>query len=148
MRAYLRYLRYLLRHKWYVFLECCKLGIPFRGILHDLSKFYPSEFKPYANYFYGDLKIPKVSSAFHKAWLYHQKRNKHHWQYWVLHPDRGEPFCIDMPLTYLKEMLADWRGASRAIKGYDDTPSWYQNNKDHIMLSDRSRKWIETNIGR
>ncbi len=59
----------LLWHKWVVFLECCRLGIPFRGILHDLSML--SE--------YGLSK--------EIAFFIHTKRNKHHWQYWV-HPYR------------------------------------------------------------
>ena len=49
---YLRYFRSVLRHKWFVFLECCKLGIPWLGVIHDLSKFLPSEFIPYARWFY------------------------------------------------------------------------------------------------
>jgi hypothetical protein len=53
MGKFFKYLKYVIRHKWYVFLECCNLGIPFRGIFHDLSKFLPDEFFPYMNHFYG-----------------------------------------------------------------------------------------------
>ena len=53
MMVYFKYLSYVLRHRWFVFIECCKLGIPWRGLVHDLSKFIPSEFIPYARYFYG-----------------------------------------------------------------------------------------------
>ena len=52
MTKHLKYLSYVMRHKWFVFVECCKLGIPFRGLVHDLSKFSPSEWFPYANFFY------------------------------------------------------------------------------------------------
>ena len=34
----------ILRHKYFVFKYCCKLGIPWQGITHDLSKFSPTEF--------------------------------------------------------------------------------------------------------
>ncbi len=27
------------RHRWAVFKLCCKAGIPFRGLVHDLSKY-------------------------------------------------------------------------------------------------------------
>jgi len=99
---YWKYLKYVLKHKWYVFIECCKMGIPLRGLLHDLSKLLPSEFIPYARYFYGTWMeesewhgdkrnyVPwertemGISEAFDLAWLKHQKRNKHHWQYWLL----------------------------------------------------------------
>lgn len=92
---YFRYLNYVIRHKWFVFLECCKLGIPYLGIIHDWSKVLPSEFIPYARYFYGEkgdnIKKSRDKTGYYKpydtgnslfdfAWLLHQKRNKHHWQ--------------------------------------------------------------------
>jgi len=89
---YLRFLWSLLRHKWFVFVECCRLGIPWLGIIHDLSKFLSSEFIPYARNFYGDY--PDVKQAFDVAWLHHQKANKHHWQYWLLQYDNGEEWAV------------------------------------------------------
>lgn len=38
------HLKNIIQHKWIVFGLCCKAGIPFRGIVHDLSKFSPTEF--------------------------------------------------------------------------------------------------------
>lgn len=32
------------RHKWVVFKLCCKVGQPWRGLVHDLSKYSPTEF--------------------------------------------------------------------------------------------------------
>jgi len=89
------YLWQVLRHKWFVFLECCKLGIPWLGIIHDLSKFRLSEFISYAKYFRGG-KSPndeKHDIDFDYAWLHHQRRNKHHWQYWILMNDNPKPVC-------------------------------------------------------
>ena len=48
---YLAYLKKLLLHKWFVFLECLKMGMPLVGLIHDWSKFLPDEFIPYARYF-------------------------------------------------------------------------------------------------
>ena len=31
-------------HKWVVFKLCCKIGEPWRGFLHDFSKYSPIEF--------------------------------------------------------------------------------------------------------
>jgi len=90
---HLRYLKYVLRHKWFVFIECFRLGIPWRGLVHDLSKFRPSEWFPYVEKFYGGWKdinsSHPVNQAFDKAWLLHQKRNPHHWQYWLLMNDNS-----------------------------------------------------------
>lgn len=94
IKAHLKYLSYVLRHKYYVFIECCKLGIPFRGLLHDLSKFSRAEWTPYVNYFYGswrgdnsdrNTKAPSdIQAAFNRAWNHHQKVNSHHPQHWLL----------------------------------------------------------------
>ena len=99
-----------------MFVECCRLGIPFRGALHDLSKFLPSEFIPYAKHFYGKwIKESEwhgdirnyvswrstemgVRENFEKAWLLHQKRNPHHWQYWLLVNDNSSnEFTLQEP---------------------------------------------------
>lgn len=155
-----RYLKYVLRHKWYVFVECCKLGIPWRGIVHDLSKFRRSEWKAYAQYFYGDnnhgltcftissdgLSGPpwgwKIEDRFDLAWLLHQHRNPHHWQYWLLREDDGGTKCIPMPDQYVREMVADWRGAGKAIHGKDDTSAWYAKNKTKIVLHPETRRRV------
>lgn len=157
---YIAYTKYVVRHKWYVFLECCKLGIPLRGILHDLSKFLPSEFFPYAIYFNGKeqkgensfakagYKKPKnTSDDFDLAWLLHQKRNKHHWQWWVLLEDEGSPDALEMPLKYAKEMIADWKGAGRAQGNPDNCKTWYLKNRNKMTLAAYTRFWVETTLG-
>ena len=50
---YIKYLLYVIQHKYYVFIECWKDGLYWHGITHDLSKFMPSEFFPYARWIYG-----------------------------------------------------------------------------------------------
>lgn len=77
---HLSYTRYIIRHKWFVFLECCKLGIPIAGIFHDLSKLLPDEWLAYSDYFYGGKNN---LSDFEYAWMRHINRNPHHWEYWV-----------------------------------------------------------------
>ena len=120
---YWKYLKYVIRHKWFVFLECCK--------------FRPSEFIPYARYFYGNypdywekikgLCTQDIKQRFDKAWLLHIHRNPHHWQYWILREDNpvfiGKSKIIPMPVKYLKEMLADWHGAGQAINGKNNPPN-------------------------
>ena len=100
MKSHWQYLKYIVRHKWYVFQECRKLGIIWRGITHDLSKFRLDEWLPYLRKFYGtwpkqtELNVyektyiwPRtqedVDMDFDRAWLRHIHRNSHHWQYWL-----------------------------------------------------------------
>lgn len=193
MRAHLQYLRYVLRHKWFVFWECLKLGVPiWIAIFHDWDKFLPDEWFPYVHCFYApDGSKQYVESVeFAHAWMLHQHRNKHHWQYWLwlqidshnfakplresdyLVWDRGtaqrvvhyisvegdrleiqEPYpgdsvcCPDpMPDVFRREMLADWRGAGRAL-GYPDTKAWYVKNRDNIHLHPETRAWVEKQLG-
>lgn len=54
MRKHLLYLKYVLRHKWFVFVAGLRRGVPLWQLLvHDLSKFRPDEWRPYAEWFYG-----------------------------------------------------------------------------------------------
>lgn len=149
MGRHLAYLKYVLRHKWYVFIACCKLGQVWRGIMHDMSKFLPDEWFAYANYFYNSNGSPRTkdspesSAAFQLAWLKHQHRNPHHWQHWVLREDSGLTLVLPMPLKYVKEMVADWRGAGKAINGKDDVIKWYAYNRGQMLLAKETRTYME-----
>ena len=168
----MKYARYVLIHRWFVFVQCVRLGIPIRGLLHDLSKFRPDEWFAYARWYNGTWgfrfnggfysrvlhlyqnKLPwefvrhgEWKAALDRAWLRHQHRNPHHWQYWVLVGDDVPVQVLEMPLKYRKEMLADWRGAGRAKKGFDNTPEWYMSNREKIVLGPETRQWIEEAIG-
>jgi len=154
VKAHLQYARYVIRHKWLVFIECCKLGIPVLGLLHDWSKLRPDEWFPYVNFFYGKAAKSRRDetgyykptdtgdAAFDFAWLLHQKRNRHHWQWYVLPEDEGGLKVLDMPMRYRKEMLADWRGVGRAL-GTPNTCAWYDKHYDHMQLHPSVREWIE-----
>ncbi len=155
---HIKYLWYIIRHKYYVTIECFKIGLIWRGLMHDLSKFLPDEWFPYADYFYGEYnsfnEIPhdfryyvktkeSVKEAFDLAWLKHIHRNKHHWQYWILRNDDGPREALEMPDKYLKEMLCDWIGAGKAITGKNDLKIWYAKNKDKMTLHPNTRSKVE-----
>lgn len=140
-------------------LECFKQGLIWRGLVHDMSKFRPDEFKPYAKYFYGEYGIKfnggflwehrrnyEVKKQFDYSWLLHQKRNKHHWQWWLLPEDDGGVKVIEMSKEYKVEMLCDWRGAGMAIVGEDNTREWYEKNRGNMNLNKWTRNWIEYSI--
>lgn len=99
---YFAYFKTVNKHRWFVFQEARKLGIPFLGLIHDWSKYLPSEFIPYARYFNGGYargeQPDDVKLAFDFAWLHHQRWNKHHWQSYVLHNDQAE--CPKWAITY------------------------------------------------
>lgn len=144
---YLKYIAYVIKHKHYVMLECIKLGIPLRGILHDLHKFLPSELIPYAKYYYGKERNEKLDEQMDIAWLKHQNRGKHHWQYWCLiEEDTNTIKAMPMPDKYRKEMLADWIGAGKASKSGLTTKEWYYANRDYMTLHPATKYWIEQQL--
>lgn len=146
MNKHLQYAWYVIRHKAFVAAECWRLGIPIQGLLHDLSKMLPDEWFAYVESFYGyharnKLERPEyVKDAFNLAWLLHQHRNPHHWQFWRLRMDDGSTKLIPMPENYVREMLADWRGAGRAITGSSNIGEWYRKNYSNIELADETRE--------
>lgn len=156
MKKYIKYFSYVFVHKWYVFLACLQYGLVWRGIVHDMSKFLPDEFIPYANYFNGNIKrgrngtgyykpVNTGDSAFDYAWLLHQHRNPHHWQYWVLQNDTDGTYPMKIPDQYVKEMLCDWIGAGKAQKS-SGTAAWYRMNGDKMILHPDTRAWLEKEI--
>lgn len=146
---YLNYLWYVIRHKWWVLVASFKVGSSiWLAIVHDLSKFRPSEFFPYARYLFDKRKVkpPHFMTDFEVAWNHHQKRNKHHWQYWVLERNSTNVKTIEMPKRFAKEMVADWMGAGRAITGKWDIKEWYEKQNEYMTLHPETRKYVESLI--
>lgn len=145
MKPYVRFLRYMLRHRWYMLLECLKVGLVWRGLVHDLSKFRPSEFFAYAQHYFGEGDDP-FGETFPPCWLLHLRRNDHHWQWWVNVTLDGRAEVFPMSPAARQEMLCDWKAAGRA-KGHPCTRRWYAENRDRMLLHPETRKWIEGELG-
>ena len=144
MNKHLKYLKYLARHKYFVFLAGRKTGAPlWRLVIHDWSKFTPAEWGPYVEFFYGPAHTPEMSAAFDRAWLHHIHKNAHHHQHWILREDTGNTVALEMPSIFVKEMLADWAGAGRAITGQWEVEYWYNKNKDRMVLHPSTRIAVE-----
>jgi hypothetical protein len=139
-----KYASYVLRHKYFVAKYCWREGLYYAAFIHDWSKFLPSEWFAYANYFYGE-KIEQDLN-FDEAWLHHQKRQKHHWQYWTLLEDEGDVRALEIPNKYVLEMLCDWKGAGMA-QGKPDLQAWYLKNHDKMRLEFYTRVWVESLLG-
>ncbi len=151
MNKHLKYLKYVLRHKLFVYQEGRKLGVSrIQLLLHDWQKFTPAEWFPYVDTFYGNGARgehgTETSLAFDYAWLHHQKLGgKHHHQYWLMYYDEGKIEPLPMPDRYRREMLADWRGAGRA-QGNSDTRGWYEKNRNKMRLHPDTRTWVEQQL--
>jgi hypothetical protein len=162
VKPHLQYASYVARHKWFVFRAGLKTSAPlWRLVIHDWSKLTPAEWGAYVESFYkpldpsigrgegeagvalvGRLKAER-QARFNAAWLHHQHRNPHHWQHWLLREDDGPMLALEMPAKLVREMVADWMGAGRAITGKWEVSSWYAANRDKIALGDDTRLRVE-----
>jgi hypothetical protein len=146
---YRRYTWYLVRHKWFVLMAGRTTGVPlWQLFIHDWSKFLPDEYVPYARRFFGPAPATEaVRAAFDRAWRRHQHRQPHHWQHWCLREDAGNARALPMPERFMREMVADWMGASRASTGSWDVLPWYTRNRTTIVLHLDTRRRVETLLG-
>lgn len=148
MKRYIKYFRYVLLHKWYVFLASNILGASlWRAIMHDNSKLLPSEFIPYARTFYNadgtSKNYIKDSPEMSMAWLKHQRRNDHHWQAWVLRGDDGSTGPLMMPDQAVLEMVADWMAANMVVEGDWDMRAWYHKSRYRMQMHPHTREAVE-----
>lgn len=131
------------RHRHMVFKHALKAGIPIRGILHDLSKYSPSEFISGIKYYSNGKKSPneaeRIIYGYSSAWLHHKGRNKHHFEYWNdYNPKYGKVMPVDMPKKYFKELLCDRIAASKIYQGCD----YNQKHPLEYYLNGDSKRFI------
>lgn len=114
----LNHLKLITVHKWKVFKNCCYAGIPLQGILHDLSKYSPTEFIESIKYYTGDhspIDECKKINGYSMAWYHHRGRNKHHWEFWVDNFEKGITAPI-IPYKYAVEMICDFLSAGQVYQ--------------------------------
>lgn len=108
--------RTVLKHKAEVAKICFKFGLYWQGIVHDLSKFSPTEFIPSVKYYSGTrspIEAEKEDKGYSMAWLHHKSRNKHHFWYWVDYNNKQVQSPVRIPLKYVYELLADTIAAGK-----------------------------------
>lgn len=136
-----RHLGTITEHKLLVMKNCFRVGLYRQGLLHDLSKYTPSEFITGIRYYQGD-RSPNAAErdelGYSAAWLHHKGRNKHHFEYWIdFSKASGGLAGARMPLNYVVEMVMDRIAASRVYRGsdYTDAAAWeyYQREKPYIQ---------------
>ncbi|MGM9637732.1 MAG: DUF5662 family protein [Eubacteriales bacterium] len=113
----------VVRHRHKVFIHCVKAGIPIRGLLHDLSKFSPTEFIPGAKYYQGNRspnEREREVYGYSAAWMHHKGRNRHHYEYWTdYNPTTRKIEAVKMPRKFVAEMFCDRVAASKIYRGKD-----------------------------
>lgn len=151
-KNFFRHLHKVNQHRWKVFCLCCRVGIPWQGLMHDLSKYSKVEFLEGVKYYQGNyspIRNAKMDQGYSEAWLHHKGRNKHHYEYWY---DYTAPLETPiMPFRYFLEMICDTFAAGMAYQGKNWTKEyqlsyWNQTKefaKMHPSIWNASQKIYE-----
>lgn len=113
-------------HKYLVMKGCFRIGLYKQGLLHDLSKYTPTEFLVGVKYYQGTRSpnnAEREAIGYSSSWLHHKGRNKHHFEYWLDYSRNvpGGCFPVPMPDKYVAEMTMDRIAASKVYRGQDYT---------------------------
>ena len=137
-------------HKFMVMKGCFSVGLYKQGLLHDLSKYMPSEFLVGAKYYQGTQSpnnAERKDKGYSSAWLHHKGRNKHHYEYWMDYSAHAGDGIIPakMPDRYIVEMFIDRIAASKNYnkeKYTDGDPLKYylSGNPGNFMHKETKRK--------
>ncbi|MCI8784212.1 MAG: catalase [Dorea sp.] len=127
MKAW-QHFRTINHHRLLVMKGCFKVGLYRQGLLHDLSKYSPSEFLVGCRYYQGTRSpnnAEREDIGYSRAWLHHKGRNRHHYEYWIDYstdPDEGI-IGMKMPVRYVIEMFIDRIAAAKTYRGskYEDS---------------------------
>ncbi|MGN0299069.1 MAG: DUF5662 family protein [Lachnospiraceae bacterium] len=139
-------------HKKLVMQYCFRAGLYYQGIMHDMSKYSPTEFWVGAKYYQGyrsPNNAEREDRGYSAAWLHHKGRNKHHLEYWIdysIEAD-GKMAGMKMPEKYVVEMFCDRVAASRIYlkDQYHDGASWeyFDRSRDHYIIHPDTAKLLE-----
>lgn len=155
MKAWKHYCT-ITHHKHLVMKGCFAVGLYKQGLLHDLSKYTPTEFLVGCKYYQGTMSpnnAERKDKGYSSAWLHHKGRNKHHMEYWI---DYGagenglghEGLCgMKMPLCYVVEMYVDRVAASKNYQKerYTDRSAldYYLNGQKFHVLHEDTKALLE-----
>lgn len=137
------------RHKWEVFKLACRAGIPWRGFMHDWSKYSPTEFWESVKFYNGrrsPITLARRMQGYSKAWLHHRGRNKHHPEYWY-DPAGGKIHSTPViPYKYVVEMICDNLAAAKIYNGKrwrkDSSLKYWLKRKEDCPLNEKTKAML------
>lgn len=144
-------------HKILVMQGCFRIGLYKQGLLHDMSKYSPTEFLVGCRYYKGYMSpnnAERADRGYSSAWLHHKGRNKHHLEYWIEYAvSNGDDKAhtkmegMKMPIRYVCEMFIDRVSASKNYQKekYTDKSAleYYEKSVDHYMIHPDTKAMLE-----
>jgi hypothetical protein len=136
---------------------CFQVGLYRQGLLHDLSKYSPTEFLVGCKYFQGNMSpnnAERKDRGYSSAWLHHKGRNKHHMEYWIdynVSETAGKEHSgmtgMKMPLRYVVEMFIDRVSASKNYQkeNYRDDSAlvYFKKGRGNYLIHEDTEALLE-----
>ena len=149
----IRHFRTITHHRHLVRKYCFRVGLYWRGLTHDLSKYSPTEFWRGAKYYQGTFsptQQERRENGYSLAWMHHKGRNRHHFEYWTDYGVSGEGIIgVEMPKKYVAEMFCDRLAASKVYRGQDFQPGdpyqfFQYGKKKRLLMHPATSELLET----
>lgn len=148
-----KHFKTITRHKWQVMKGCFKVGLYKQGLLHDMSKYGPTEFLVGVKYYQGNRSpnnAEREDIGYSSAWLHHKGRNKHHYEYWIDYSTKditGGMAPAPMPHKYVVEMLMDRIAACKIYNGdtytQKDALNYYLKGREKAPIHEETKALLE-----
>lgn len=135
--VWLKLIKRILTHKYYVAKYCFQIGLYWQGITHDLSKFSFIEFSRAIKYW--DDKMSSLANecrilGYSQTFLHHRGRNPHHYEYWIHSLDNGG-IPAKMPKKYVLELICDYLAAAKTYgAGPRREYTWRLKQQPHMKI--------------
>lgn len=145
------HLRKIQTHRKWVRHYCNGIGLHWQGLVHDLSKYSPTEFWESVKYYQGTsspIDASKAENGYSMAWFHHRGRNLHHHVMWIDNFDETGGTPILMPYKYFAEMICDYLAAGRAYMGKNFTFAsenewWKKKRARGLAMPEKQMKMID-----
>lgn len=139
------------RHRWLVRQGCFRVGLYWQGLVHDLSKYSPTEFRSGVQFYQGNRSpntAEREANGYSAAWIHHKGRNRHHYEYWTdLSLQTRNYESVPMPRKYLVEMVMDRRAACMVYQGKNYTPGsaleYLEKSRERWLMHPQTRRGLE-----
>lgn len=138
-------------HRLLVMAGCFRVGLYWQGLVHDLSKYSPTEFWTGAKYYQGNRSpntAEREDKGFSEAWMHHKGRNRHHYEYWTDMNRQTRCYeSVPMPRKYLVEQVMDRRAACMVYQGKNYTAgsalAYFEKSRERELMHPKTRQELE-----
>lgn len=150
MSNLIKHLKTIHKHRKYVRKACFKMGLTWQGLVHDLSKYSPTEMLICK--YYSGRRSPHQNArevlGYSPSWIHHYHTNKHHFQFWWDEDEIGKIIPMKMPYKYIIESFCDMLGASKAYNPENWTPEmllsyWETKCLEKRIMHEESTRFLD-----